>query len=113
MTEQERIFQIEHSLADLERQLFNLKFEVKELKNTRQTAAVTPTVSDIPVAETNDVTASTTVPVTSPTVSAASVPENAASQPAPVPAPASTTAKKPVQPQSTVTDQRKDGKVKG
>ena len=38
MTEQERISQIEHSLADLERQLYDLKFEVKDIKVIKDVA---------------------------------------------------------------------------
>ncbi len=108
MTEQERISQIEHSLADLERQLYDLKFEVRELKNTRQTtgqAAVSPTVSDIPDTKTNGVNTSTTGTVAKAMVPAASVPEH----PAPVqpaPAPVSKAVQKPVQPQKSTAKQK-------
>lgn len=110
MTEQEHISQIEHSLADLERQLYDLKFEVKELKNTRQstgqTAAVSPTVSDIPDTKTNGVNTSTIGTVAKAMVPAASAPENiAASQPAP--ALVSTAVQKPAQPQNTAKPKTK------
>ncbi len=48
MTEQERILQIEQSLAGLEKQLYDLKFELNELKESRQPGM--QTVSDIKAA---------------------------------------------------------------
>ena len=87
MTEQERISKIEHSLADLERQLYDLKFEVKELKtNQRNVEATAP----VPA-----VTAKVTEPATTP--EKVTVPELTA---APPPALTSAPAQKPV-PQKT------------
>ena len=102
MTEQERISQIEHSLADLERQLYDLKFEVKELKDIRETTEQTVTVP-LAVSDTSSIPAPaasaperTVVPQPEP----APVPEST-TVPQPKPAPAVTAVQKPAQPQST------------
>ncbi len=106
MTEQERISKIEHSLADLEQQLCDLKFEVKELKDSRepvkQTVPAAPAVSgeiSIPAGVTD-------APENAPAPAAptqAVVPNTAASTSTPHPAPVSASApvQKPVQPQTT------------
>ncbi len=76
MTEQERISKIEHSLADLERQLYNLKCEVRELKTNPKNVGETIPASAVAI-----------------------VPEPTA-VPSPAPAPVSAPAQKPVQPKT-------------
>ncbi len=72
MTEQERISKIEHSLADLERQLYDLKFEVKELKTNQRNIEATAPVPAV----TAKVTEAATAPekVTVPELTAAPPP---------------------------------------
>lgn len=110
MTEQERISKIEHSLADLERQLYDLKFEVKDLRDSRQTVGQTTaetdieritsgipsTPADIPITMTSTEEAPTPIASVPTDTPSATVPESA-SAPHPAPAQASAPAQKPVQ----------------
>lgn len=95
MTEQERISQIEQSLAGLERQLCDLKFEVKELKDSRNRSEQTVPVSQARCDTTNIQSDITTV---------ASTPVSTAT---PQPAPVSTAIHKPVQPQTAAKQNKK------
>ena len=95
MTEQERISQIEQSLAGLERQLCDLKFEVKELKDSRNRSEQTVPVSQARCDTTNIQSDITTV---------ASTPVSTAT---PQPAPVSTAVHKPVQPQTAAKQNKK------
>ena len=91
MTEQERISQIEQSLAGLERQLCDLKFEVKELKDSRNRSEQTVPVSQA-LCDTADIQSDITT--------VANAPEK-------VPAPVSAPVKKPVQPQTAAKQNAK------
>ncbi len=68
MTEQERISQIEHSLAGLEQQIYDLRFELKELKENRQIAGQTEPMSSAisDIADTALIPASPAVKTTAP-----------------------------------------------
>ena len=106
MTEHERISKIEHSLADLERKLDDLKFEVNELKDSREPAGQIVSVSPV-VTDTVTLPAGVTDAPENTPASAASAqtvaPDAAASTatPHPAPAPATAPVQKPEQPQTT------------
>lgn len=114
MTEQERISKIEHSLADLERQLYDLKFEVKDLRNSRQTVGHTtaetaterissgiPSTSvDVPNITTSTEEAPVPIASVQTDTPAVSVPEHT-SAPQPAATSASVPVQKPVQPKAS------------
>ena len=71
MTEQERILQIEQSLAGLEKQVYNLRLELNELKESRHSDIQAPSdvmtaIADISAQPTNTVQASISAPIPDP-----------------------------------------------
>lgn len=99
MTEQERISQIEQSLAGLERQLCDLKFEVKELKDSRNRSEQTVPDSQA-LCDTADIHSDITTVASTPV-------STATPQPTPAPAPVSVPVQKPVQPQTAAKQNAK------
>ena len=108
MTEHERIDQIEQSLAGLEKQLYSLKAELRDLKQTKTAESIAATVTAADTVPVKPATTAASVSGTpKPVASAASV----SNTPKPVSEPAFTASAAPAKASSAAANQAEIGRA--